>query len=54
MTRRPITTFEKTLDNTIPPELLQKTSVNKSIFQQSISSSMLRVATRLNVIAKKT
>jgi GWxTD domain-containing protein len=50
MTRRPITTFEHTLDNPIPPELLQKASLNQSIYQESVSLAPGRY--RLNVVAK--
>jgi len=50
MTRRPVTTFEKPLEITIPAELLQKTAANRSIYQQSIPLAPGRY--RLNVVAK--
>jgi GWxTD domain-containing protein len=50
MTRRPVTTFEKSLDVTVPPELLQKAVQNRSIYQQSVSLAPGRY--RLNVVAK--
>jgi len=52
MTRRPVTTFEKPLEITIPPELLQKASQNRSIYQESVSLAPGRY--RLNVVAKDT
>src|SRR5439155_8631356 len=50
MTRRPVTTFEKPLEITIAPELLQKLAANRSIYQQSIPLAPGRY--RLNVVAK--
>jgi hypothetical protein len=50
MTRRPVTTFEKPLEITIAPELLQKLAQNRSIYQQSIPLAPGRY--RLNVVAK--
>ena len=50
MTRRPVNTFEKDLDITIPPELLQKATQNRSIYQESIPLVPNRY--RLNVVAK--
>jgi GWxTD domain-containing protein len=50
MTRRPVTTFEKPLEITIPPELLQKATLNRSIYQQSVPLAPGRY--RLNVVAK--
>jgi GWxTD domain-containing protein len=50
MTRRPVNTFEKDLDITIPPELLQKATQNRSIYQESIPLAPNRY--RLNVVAK--
>jgi len=50
MTRRPVTTFEKPLEITIPPELLQKFTLNRSIYQQSVPLAPGRY--RLNVVAK--
>jgi GWxTD domain-containing protein len=50
MTRRPVTTFEKPLEITIPPELLQKATQNRSIYQHSVSLAPGRY--RLNVVAK--
>ncbi len=50
MTRRPVTTFEKPLEITIAPEMLQKLTVERSIYQQSIPLAPGRY--RLNVVAK--
>jgi GWxTD domain-containing protein len=50
MTRRPVTTFEKPLEITIPGELLQQTAAKRSIYQQSIPLAPGRY--RLNVVAK--
>jgi hypothetical protein len=51
MTRRPVTTFEKTLEVPIPVELLQKAMANgRAIYQQSVPLSPGRY--RLNVVAK--
>jgi len=50
MTRRPVTTFEKPLEINIPPELLQKATQNRSIYQQSVPLAPGRY--RLNVVAK--
>ena len=50
MTRRPVTTFEKPLEITIAPELLQKLAANRSIYQQSVPLAPGRY--RLNVVAK--
>jgi hypothetical protein len=50
MTRRPVTTFEKPLEITIPPVLLQKATQNRSIYQQSVPLAPGRY--RLNVVAK--
>jgi GWxTD domain-containing protein len=50
LSRRPVTTFEKPLETTIPPELLQKASQNRSIYQESVSLAPGRY--RLNVVAK--
>ncbi|MES1260648.1 MAG: GWxTD domain-containing protein [Acidobacteriota bacterium] len=50
MTRRPVTTFEKPLEITIAPEMLQKLTVQRSIYQQSIPLAPSRY--RLNIVAK--
>jgi GWxTD domain-containing protein len=50
LSRRPVTTFEKPLEITIAPELLQKLAANRSIYQQSVPLSPGRY--RLNVVAK--
>jgi GWxTD domain-containing protein len=50
MTRRPVTTFEKALDITEPPELLQKAIQNRSIYQHSLPLAPGRY--KLNVVAK--
>jgi hypothetical protein len=50
MTRRPVTTFEKSLDVTEPPELLQKAVQGRSIYQESVPLAPGRY--RLNVVAK--
>jgi GWxTD domain-containing protein len=50
MTRRPVTTFEKPLEITIAPEMLQKLTAQRSIYQQSIPLSPSRY--RLNIVAK--
>ena len=50
MTRRPVTTFEKPLEITIAPEMLQKLTAQRSIYQQSIPLAPSRY--RLNIVAK--
>jgi GWxTD domain-containing protein len=50
MTRRPVTTFEKDLDVTIPHELLLKLVSERSIYQESIPLSPGRY--KLDVVAK--
>jgi GWxTD domain-containing protein len=50
MTRRPVTTFEKPLEITIAPEMLQKLTAQRSIYQQSIPLTPSRY--RLNIVAK--
>ncbi|MDQ1474035.1 MAG: hypothetical protein QOJ99_5515 [Bryobacterales bacterium] len=50
LSRRPVTTFEKPLEITIAPELLQKLAANRSIYQQSVPLAPGRY--RLNVVAK--
>jgi hypothetical protein len=50
MTRRPVTTFEKTLDASVPSELLQKLNQGSAIYQQSVPLAPGRY--RLNVVAK--
>ena len=52
MTRRPVTTFEKPLEIDAPPDMLQKYSQLRSIFQQSVPLSPNRY--RLNIVAKDT
>jgi GWxTD domain-containing protein len=50
LSRRPVTTFEKPLEISIAPELLQKLAANRSIYQQSVPLAPGRY--RLNVVAK--
>ncbi len=52
MTRRPITTFEKPLEIDAPPDMLQKFTAQRSIYQQSVPLAPGRY--RLNVVAKDT
>lgn len=50
MTRRPVNTFERPLEINIAPELLQRVSAQRSIFQESVPLAPGRY--RLNVVAK--
>ena len=52
MTRKPITTFEKPLEIVAPPDMLQKTTTQRSIYQQSVPLAPGRY--RLNIVAKDT
>src|SRR5262249_42491769 len=50
ITRRPVSNFEKTIEQTVPTEMLQAHTKNKSLFQQTVPLAPGRY--RLNVIAK--
>jgi hypothetical protein len=50
MTRRPVTNFEKSLEINISPEMLSRTTTQRSIYQQSVPLAPGRY--RLNVVAK--
>jgi GWxTD domain-containing protein len=50
MTRRPVTTFEQSLEVPLPPELVQKSALIPHIYQKSLPLSPGRY--RLNVVAK--
>jgi GWxTD domain-containing protein len=52
MTRKPITTFEKPLEIDAPPDMLQKYTQQRSIYQQSVPLAPGRY--RLNIVAKDT
>jgi GWxTD domain-containing protein len=52
MTRRPVTTFEKPLEIDAPPDMLQKYTQQRSIYQQSVPLQPNRY--RLNIVAKDT
>jgi GWxTD domain-containing protein len=52
MTRRPVTTFEKPLEIDAPPDMLQKYTQQRSIYQESVPLSPGRY--RLNIVAKDT
>ncbi len=52
MTRRPITTFERSLEVPVPPEMLQKYQQQREIYQESVPLAPGRY--KLNVVAKDT
>jgi hypothetical protein len=52
MTRRPITTFERSLEVPVPPEMLQKYQQQREIYQEAVPLAPGRY--KLNVVAKDT
>src|ERR1700744_4211576 len=52
MTRRPITTFERSLEVPVPPEMLQKYQQQREIYQESVPLAPNRY--KLNIVAKDT